>query len=141
MELIFGNTLQLSTLQQFQNYAISDPNFLPFGFSGTVQDRQGDNVTATLVFPNTPLTRPWVTAAIDGKWLAVVEVKLLHPGQSPAETLLYTYTGQVTAGGWDEIKVTMELSTVLDAVGGDIPFRTLTQELVGPLPTSQRLSL
>ena len=141
MELIIGNTLKLNTLSEFQNYSLSDNNFLPFAFSGTVQDRQGDNITASLVFPNTSLTRPWVKTGIDGKWVAVVTVKLLHPNQNPAETVLYTYTGQVTAGSWDETAVSMQLSTVLDAVGGEIPFRSLSQDLVGPLPTSQRLSL
>lgn len=141
MEIIIANELTLGPLQQYQNYALSESQFLPFGFSGTVQDRQGDNVSASLVFPNTPLTRPWVASAIDERWSASVTVKILHPGEDPDHTLLYTYVGQVTSASWDDTAVKMELSSVLDAVGIDAPFRTFTQSLVGPLPTSSQLSL
>lgn len=130
MELILGNSLSLNGMT-FQNHDLSGSNFLPFGFSGAVINRNGDNITATLAFPNTALTRPWASQAIDERWIAVVDVYRLNTG-----TTLYRYTGQVSAGGWDEVAVKLELSTVLDAVGSDVPFRSLSEDLVGPLPTS-----
>jgi hypothetical protein len=130
MEIILGNTLNLNG-QSYQNYDLNAANFLPFGFSGAVINRNGDNVTASLAFPNTQLTRPWASDAINGRWVAIVSVRLLNTNQT-----LYSYTGQVSAGGWDETAVKLELSTVLDAVGSDVPFRSFSEDLVGPLPTS-----
>lgn len=133
MEIVLGNSLNLNG-RSFQNYNINAAGFLPFGFSGAVINRNGDNVSASLVFPNTELTRPWASEAIAGQWLAVVGVLRLNTG-----TTLYSYTGQVAAGGWDETTVKLELNTVLDAVGSDVPFRSLSEELVGPLPTSNNV--
>lgn len=135
MEIILGNRLTLNG-SPYQNYDLNGANFLPFGFSGAVINRNGDNVSANLVFPNTQLTRPWASEAINGRWLAVVEVIQVNLNRT-----LYSYTGQVGAGGWNETAVQLELNTVLDAVGTDVPFRTLSEDLVGPLPTSSGVRL
>ena len=130
MELVYGNTLTLNGLS-FQNHTLGASNFLPFGFSGAVINRQGDNINASLVFPNNDLTRPWASEAVTDQWIAVVTVKTLSP-----EIALYNYTGQVMSASWDETYVRLELGTVLDAVGAEAPFRSLSEDLVGPLPTS-----
>lgn len=130
MELILGNGLNLNG-NSFQNYDLTSANFLPFGFSGAVINRNGDNVSATLVFPNTQLTRPWASEAITNGWIASVAVFQVNTG-----TEVYRYTGQVGSGSWDETAVRLELNTILDAVGSDAPFRSLSEDLVGPLPTS-----
>lgn len=130
MELVLGNRLVLNG-NSYQNYDLGGASFLPFGFSGAVINRDGDNVSATLAFPNTQLTRPWASEAITSRWVAVVSVL-----QLTSNTTLYTYTGQVGGGSWDETAVRLELNTILDAVGGDVPFRSLSEDLVGPIPTS-----
>ena len=130
MELVYGNTLILNGLS-FQNYTLGGSDFLPFGFGGAVINRQGDNISASLVFPNNDLTRPWASEAVSNQWIAVVSVKTLTP-----ELTLYSYTGQVMGGSWDDTYVRLELGTVLDAVGAEAPFRSLSEDLVGPLPTS-----
>lgn len=133
MELILGNTLNLNG-RSYQNHNLTAANFLPFGFSGAVINRNGDNVSATLVFPNTEITRPWASEAITNRWIAVVAVLQLN-----TNTTVYSYTGQVGAGSWDETTVRLELNTILDAVGADVPFRSLSEDLVGPLPTSSNV--
>lgn len=133
MELVLGNTLTLNG-SFYQNHNLTGPNFLPFGFSGAVINRNGDNVSATLVFPNTEITRPWASEAISNRWIAVVAVLRLNTG-----TTVYSYTGQVGGGSWDETAVRLELNTILDAVGADVPFRSLSEDLVGPLPTSSNV--
>jgi hypothetical protein len=135
MEIAYGNTLNLNGLS-FQNYDLNAANFLPFAFSGVVINRQGDNVNANLIFPNNDLTRPWATEAVNNRWLAVVGVQVLQPS-----VLLYNYTGQVMSTGWDTVQVRLELGTVLDAVGAEVPFRTFSEDLVGPLPTSNNVRL
>lgn len=135
MELVIGNTLNLNG-QQFQNYDLNAGGFLPFGFSGTVINRNGDNVTAALVFPANELSRSWATDALNGAWLATVTTEVLNQGYT-----LYSYIGQVSAAGWNEQTVNLELSTVLDAVGADVPFRCLTEDLIGPLPSSSGVNV
>ena len=113
-------------------------SFLPFGFSGVTTDRDGGNVEATLAFPNNEVARAFANEAIHNEWLAIVRVCIIdrsridEPEVSP--TLLYRYVGQVSAGGWSDTMVRFVLSTVLDAVGTDIPQRTIHQQLVGNLP-------
>lgn len=133
MELEYRNTLDLNG-QNYQNYDINGSGFLPFAFSGAIVNRNGDNVSASLVFPNNELSRSWASTAVNQGWLAVVAVIVNG-------TELYQYTGQVSSGSWDLQAVKLELNTILDSVGQDIPFRTLSEDLIGPLPTSSGVRL
>ena len=62
-------------------------------------------------------------------------------GESPGATVVHTYTGVVTGGQWDNVSLNIELSSVLDAVGTDVPRRSLTQRIVGNLPISNSVRL
>lgn len=135
MELTIGADLDLNG-QSYQNYDLNGSNFLPFGFSGAVINRNGDNITATLVFPNNSLSRSWASEAATNIWIATVDVKIVDQART-----LYSYVGQVSSANWDEQTVKLELSTILDAVGADVPFRTLSSDLVGPLPTSANVNV
>lgn len=128
MELQYTNTLDLNG-QTYQNSDLNGGGFLPFAFSGAVINRNGENITASLVFPNNELSRSWASEAVNARWLAVVRVFV--NGKE-----LYQYTGQVSSASWDVQAVKLDLGTILDSVGQDIPFRTLSEDLVGPLPTS-----
>jgi hypothetical protein len=146
MELAYGHRLsfRLPTGERyhFQNYWIGETVtidnasciFLPFGFSGVSVSRQADNIEATLVFPNNELSRPWAIEAVEGRWIAVVRVLLLNPENRSQYTVLHRYVGQAAGGGWDDTAATIRLNTVLDAVGGEVPARTIHQNLVGALP-------
>jgi hypothetical protein len=150
MELAFGNYLTFTTrdgevVAQYQNFNIKETidgyGFAPFGFGGMTVNFKGDNVDATLIFPNDPLTRNWATTAVQYSWLAEVEVRLLNNDDFTQSDQLLTYVGQVSEGGWDETSVNLTLNTVLDAVQGMVPARRLTKYLVGNLPTASNVSL
>ena len=132
---------------RFQNFHIGqtsqDHMFLPFGFSGMTVARDGGNVDATLGFPNNVIARGWADEAIRDNWIAVVEVCIVNRVDDAAAppTLLYQYVGQVAGGGWSDTLVRLKLNTVLDAVGADIPKRTLHQALVGHLPVTSNIAL
>ena len=121
---------------------------MPFGFSGVTVNRTGDGLEATLVFPNNDATRAWAVSAIDDRWHMEVEMLILpdpdpDTGLSTATTSnrVNEYVAQVTSGQWDSVSLNINLSTVLDAVGTDIPRRTLTQKLVGNLPITSAVRL
>lgn len=118
--------------------------FLPFGFSGSSVDRQGDNKTASLLFPNTDITRPWVDAAVSYRYFATIRTVNIADTATPSSSIdqiLTTYVGLITSAQWDDTTVTLELSSVLDAVGGDVPTRRITKRVVGSLPLTARVSI
>ena len=120
--------------------------FAPFGFSGVTVNRTGDGMEATLVFPNNDVTRGWAVNAIEQNHFIQVDVLIIEDtdpetGPEATHTIVHTYTGQVTGGQWDNVSVNIELSSVLDAVGTDVPRRSLTQDLVGNLPVSNSVRL
>lgn len=126
--LIVGHRLTLNATV-YQNYKLGNGDFLPFGFSGAVANRSGDNITASLVFPSNALSQSWLETLIRDRAVVTVE-------EICNEDPVFSYIGQVAAGSLDETTVTLQLSSVLDAVGIEVPWRFLTEDLVGPLPMS-----
>ena len=164
----FGHALRIkpsnTELYRFQNFFIgkeithqspdqraqglpgSNYIFVPFGFSGVTVNRTGDGLEATLVFPNNDLSRGWGVSAIEGTWVMEVDVLTVEDpdpdtGLSTENKIVHTYTGQVTGGQWDNTSLNLELSSVLDAVGTDVPRRSLTNRIVGNLPISNNVRL
>ena len=159
-QFAFGHVVRITPKDtvdfRFQNFFIGkqlthngdEYQFAPFGFSGVTVNRTGDGLEATLVFPNNDATRAWAVSAIDDRWVMEVEMLILpdpdpDTGLSTATTSnrVNEYVAQVTSGQWDSVSLNINLSTVLDAVGTDIPRRTLTQKLVGNLPITSAVRL
>ena len=151
---VLRNTPKDTVDFRFQNFFIgkqlthggAEYQFVPFGFSGVTVNRTGDGMEAALVFPNNDLSRSWGVNAIEGSYLMEVEVLIIEDsdpdsGLTATHTTVHTYTGQVTGGQWDNTSLNLELSSVLDAVGTDVPRRSLTQRMVGNLPISNSVRL
>ena len=149
----------LETLHFFQNFFLNQEatyahkkedgttqtnqyQFVPFGFSGVTVNRTGDGLEATLVFPNNKLSRGFADQAIDQNWVTEVDVLILD-ADNPAgtHTKMHSFTGQAVGGQWDNVSLNLQLSSVLDAVGTDVPRRSLTQRLIGNLPVSNNVRL
>lgn len=153
MELALGNFVTFRTTaavrHQFQNFFINETisrdgssyTFLPFGFSGVTINRTGDSTEASIVLPNNEISRNWAVQAINERWLAQVQVMILDPDDRTQFTQLHQYFGKAASGEWDESTLTLRLSTVLDAVGADAPFRRLTQRLIGAIPVTSGVRL
>ena len=150
----FGHALRITqgrnTEYRFQNFFINQQithqsdnyTFVPFGFSGVTVNRTGDGLEATVVFPNNELSRAWGVNAINQNWVMEVDVLIIDDDakDGPHQTV-HSYTGQVVGGQWDEVSLNLQLSTVLDAVGTDVPRRSLTKELIGNLPIANNVRL
>ena len=153
MELAIGNLITFSdngnVRQRFQNFFISETityegneyGFLPFGFSGVTINRTGDNTDASLLLPNNSLSRNWAVEALNNRWLAHVRVMLLDPDDRTSFSQLHQYYGLVASGSWKEAELTVNLNTVLDAVGAEFPMRRLTQRLIGDIPATSGVRL
>jgi hypothetical protein len=152
-----------STAYAFQNFYFGDTikkddvnhAFLPFGFSGISTSKSGDVEPATLLFPNDQqgLARTIVSEALRGEdidteeperiilpYIATVEVNLIDIDEDE-RTVLYTYTGICGSANWDDTQVALELGSIIDAVNGNVPTRTLRRDLVGNLPTSSTVRI
>ena len=150
MEFAVGHFLDLnvksdSAAFRWQNFWIKENvegySFIPFGFSGLTTNRQGDNIDATLTFPNNELSRQYALQATQEQWVAKVQVMLFDPEDKTQRQVLTTYVGQVTSSGWAETAINVKLNSLLDAVGSEIPARRLSQQLVGYIPTSSNIQL
>ena len=150
----FGSS-KLESLHRFQNFFISESmsfkggdgktstySFAPFGFSGVTVNRTGDGLEATVVFPNNDVTRGWAVTAIKEHYVISIDVLIIDSSnKSGSHDIVHTYTGQVTGGQWDNVSVNIQLSSVLDAVGTDVPRRSLTRKLIGNLPIASNVRL
>tara|TARA_R100001510_G_C7591424_1_gene160985 strand:+ start:49 stop:549 length:501 start_codon:yes stop_codon:yes gene_type:complete len=146
-----GNSEGLYVQFRFQNFFINQDmkykgdsyDFVPFGFSGVTVNRTGDGLEAALVFPNNNLSRGWAVLGIRDHYVVEVEVLIIDPSNpsSGTHTSVHSYTGQITGGTWDNASLNLQLSSVLDAVGTDVPRRALTKKLVGNLPISNNVRL
>ena len=139
------------TVAEYQNFFIEKNvvqngltyRFLPFGFSGVTVNRSGDGLESTVVLPNNALSKSWAVRAINNNYVAEVDVLLINRELEPnaSHNIVHTYTGQIVGGNWDETSLNLSLSSVLDAVGTDVPRRSLTKDLVGNLPITSNVRL
>lgn len=140
-----------ATRYYFQNYWINEDapskdgsnvyGFMPFAFSGVLVTKTGDNQPATLAFPNNELSRGWAETAVQNIWMADVQTVVVDPDNKQNYTVLSEYVGQIVSGRWDDTTLQLEMASVLDAVGADVPRKRLTRQLVGNLPLTSRIRL
>jgi len=154
----FGHALRIKPRETvdyfYQNFFIGKEithnnlkyQFVPFGFSGVTVNRTGDGLEATLAFPVSKVSLSWGINAVESTWIMEVDVLIIEnpdpdTGLSATNTVVHTYTGQVLGGQWDNTSLNLELGSVLDAVGTDVPRRALTNRIVGNLPISNNVRL
>lgn len=133
----------------FQNFWINENvayngnthGFLPFGFSGVTVNRSGDNQSTQLALPNNSLSRSWASTLVDGSWVVLVDMLMLNPDNKADYRVLSSYAGQVAGAIWSDAELRLEISSVIDAVGGDVPRRRITEDVFGPLPTTAQVRL
>lgn len=111
-----------------------------FGFTGTTVSLEGSNISAQLIFGVNQLSLNFAQQAADDRWVIQVRTVLLDP-DTYEETTTYTdETFQINAYQHDGSRLGLDLGSPLDAVAGQAPKRTLSQYLVGSLPTTGNIS-
>ena len=140
----------VSVYHRFQNFYLNQtvqwvngPHvFMPFGFSGITVDLEGANVDASLVFPNKSIARDWATNAVENAWFArvrVVRCNIDNPGALTQDDRLYNYNAQIDGATWDDERIVLSLSSVLDSVRSNVPNRRLSRVLCGHLPVTSNV--
>ena len=138
-----------STGYLFQNFfqgetrTFNSDNYVfgAFGFSGATLDLQAANISANLVFALSELALTIFNQAVTDRWLIEVRTVLLDPDTLDETSIHSEETYAVTGLEHDTQRLSVRLGSPLDAVRQNAPRRTLTQALVGSLPSTGDISL
>ena len=114
--------------------------FLSFMYSGAAKNRTGDNLEAELVMAVNQLAMSYAAEAVQGKWAVEVQSCSMNPNDFSVGRVLAREVWLAAGMGYDPERVTVLLSSGIDAVGASAPARTLTSKLVGALPTTASIS-
>ena len=115
--------------------------FGAFGFSGATLDLQAANISANLVFALSELALTIFNQAATDRWLIELRTVWLDP-DTLIETSIYSEETYAVIGlEHDTQRLSVRLGSPLDAVRQNAPRRSLTQALVGSLPTTGDISL
>lgn len=114
--------------------------FLSFIYSGAAKNRTGDNMEAELVMAVNQLAMSYAAEAVQGKWTVEVVGCSMNPRDFSVGRKLTREVWLAAGMGYDPEKVSVLLSSGIDAVGASAPARTLTSKLVGALPSTGAIS-
>lgn len=131
-------------LRNFQNFFVAETRsfegtqyvFAPFYVSGNISTRGGDSMQANLTTVPNALTTSMVVEAVLNSWLIEVKTLLLSfDGSNFSEdTVLSQQIWSCVSSTQDFEKLSIALSTPMDAARSDVPKRVLNSHLVGSLP-------
>ncbi len=145
----FKLTTSTGNVHRYQNYFIgttstylSEPyDFAPFRAEGALATLNGDNQQLQVLFPNVDYALRLVEAG-DGNRLSVLSLAtawLDAVGNIINSPVPDFYIG--LGASFSETTIELRFRSALDSVGSAFPSRTLTRQLVGPLPLNSELYL
>jgi hypothetical protein len=127
---------------RFQNgkhEAVDGHDFLSFLYQGAAMNRSGDNLEASIVLANSPITMAYVKDFVEKKYYIKVETFLMtddfNKDTAAKNGGLLTAEYWLAAGmGYDSQSIELALSSAIDAVGANAPQQTLTRGRCSRLP-------
>ena len=129
-----GTTLNLNKFQNGKYDAnVNGHTYLSFIYQGAAMNRTGDNLEASLVLANSPLSMGFVNQFVEEGYYVEVEVWLMNTDFSRNSMLTKEYW---LASGmrYDPESIELLLSSAIDAVGAQVPQKTLSTEQCKQLP-------
>jgi hypothetical protein len=114
--------------------------YAAFGFSGAAVDIQAANIQASLVFGVNDLILSLAQAAADQYYVARVRTVWLNPANFDETAVRLEEVYAVNAFEHDSTRLNMSLGSPLDSISQNVPRRTLTQRMVGALPSTGNIS-
>ena len=115
--------------------------FAGFGYSGSTVDLESSNIAAALVFAVNTLSLNLAAQAANNRWIVEIESVWLNPDTLAVDRSYMTDFFMVTGFEHDTLRLSLRLSSPLDAVSADTPRRRLTEDLVGALPSTGQIAL
>ena len=136
-----GNNFQNFFQGETREYQGDTYIFGGFGFSGGTLDLEGGNISAGLVFALNDLALSVFRQAAEQFWLVRIRTVWLDPDTFEEGNTFSEELYAVTGFDHDLSRISVRLSSPLDAVQENAPRRTLTADLVGALPSTGQISL
>jgi hypothetical protein len=151
-EIRIAQYLELTTVtgitHRYQNYFVGQSAtllsasyaFAPFQADGALASLNGDNETLRILFPNIEVALRLVEQG-DGNRLSELTLTTawLNANDQILTTLPDYYIG--IGASYSDTTIELRFRSAIDSVGSAFPARTLTRELVGPLPLNSELYL
>ena len=136
------------TTHRYQNYFVGQSStllsatyaFAPFQADGALASLNGDNETLRILFPNIEVALRLVEQG-DGNRLSELTLTTawLNANDQILTTLPDYYIG--IGASYSDTTIELRFRSAMDSIGSAFPARTLTRELVGPLPLNSELYL
>ena len=132
---------------EFQNGkhgGIGDYDYLSFIYQGAAMNRSGDNLEASIILANNPLSMSYVKEFVEKKYYIQVETFLMTTDFN--KDTAAKNGGRLTGEYWlaagmryDPESIELLLSSAIDAVGANAPQQTLTKKRCAHLPLTGQL--
>ena len=120
----------------------TDYQYLGFVYQGAALTTTGDNLQASLYLANNALTMSLILEGVQKKWQLKVETHLMDPSLENGVSIkrLAMEKWLMTSMNYDYETIEITLSSAIDAITAGVPQRTLSQALVGDLPTTGNIN-
>ena len=132
---------------RFQNgkhQAVDGHDFLSFIYQGAAMNRSGDNLEASIILANNPLSMSYVKDFVTNKYQILVETFLMDTNFN--KDTAAKNGGKLTGEQWlaasmryDPQSIELLLSSSIDAVGANAPQQTLTKSRCSHLPLTGQI--
>ena len=136
-----------SGLNKFQNgkhEGVDDYKYLSFIYQGAAMNRSGDNLEASIILANNPLSMAFVKEFVQKKYYVLVETFLMTSDFN--KDVAAANGGKISGEYWlaagmryDPESIELLLSSSIDAVGANAPQQTLTKKRCAHLPLTGQL--
>jgi hypothetical protein len=150
-EIRIAQYLKLASTAQtlrYQNYFVGQAStflsetydFAPFRAEGALASLNGDNENLRILFPNVEVALRLLEQA-NGNRLSELTFTTawLNANEQVINTVTDYYIG--IGASYSETTIELRFRSAVDSVGSAFPARTLTRDLVGPLPLNSELYL
>jgi hypothetical protein len=145
----FKNASDIYVGTPYQNFSINESrtyggvaySFAPFAVSSGGGARGGDRANAALVAGADLIAVNLFAEAVNNRYMLEIKTVSLDPLTFADDALVASEIWRVASYELDIPRVTLRLTSPLDAVKSQVPRRTLSTVLVGALPTSGTLVL
>ena len=135
-------------IHRYQNYFVNERkrrsnklfDFVPFRSEGTVSNIGGDNNLVQILFPNVEIGIRMVEQG-NGNRLSRLTLTTAWLNENDGEIKCYDERFLGLGASFSETTIELRFRSAMDSVGATFPGRTLTRNLVGPLPLSSDLRL
>ena len=132
---------------KFQNgkhTAVAGHNYLSFLYQGAAMNRSGDNLEASIILANNPLSMAFVKEFVQKKYYLLVETFLMTTDFN--KDVAAANGGKISGEYWlaagmryDPESIELLLSSSIDAVGANAPQQILTRKRCAHLPLTGQL--